>query len=167
MSKPRMQLLPFIQGSINLPHCSICPLPKQTRLQFPLMSASKSSCCFAMIHIDVWGPFHVPTHSGEKYFLTIVDDFSKTTWVYLMHFKVNVLQLTKSFFQFVRTQFSALVELFILIMPGISSIMNALPYLILWALYIKILVHILHNKMELLNASIDIYLALRFQSLYL
>lgn len=110
MSKTRMQLLPFIHGSINLPHCSICPISKQIRLQFPFISTSKSSCCFALIHIDVWGPFHAPTHNGERYFLTIVDDFSKSTWVYLMHFKVDVLQLLKNFFQQVRTQFSALVK---------------------------------------------------------
>lgn len=63
--------------------CSICPLAKQTRLSFPL-SFSKTSSIFDMIHLDVWGPYHVATHNGYKFFLTIVDDKSRMTWVYLM-----------------------------------------------------------------------------------
>ncbi|XP_073019436.1 uncharacterized protein [Primulina eburnea] len=41
----------------------------------------------------------------------IVDEFSKATWVYLMQFKVDVLQLLKNFFQLVKTQFSTLVKI--------------------------------------------------------
>lgn len=62
-----------------------------------------------MIHLDIWGPFHTSTHNGEKYFLTVADDFSKATWVYLMHFKIDVLQILKTFLRLVHTQFSATV----------------------------------------------------------
>ena len=57
-------------------HCSICPLAKQKKLSFP----SKNNICdnaFDLLHIDVWGPFAVPTTEGYKYFLTIVDDHTR------------------------------------------------------------------------------------------
>lgn len=29
------------------------------------------------IHSDFWGPARVPTHGGSRYFLTMVDDYSR------------------------------------------------------------------------------------------
>lgn len=63
--------------------CIVCLQAKQTRLPFPV-SNIKSTHCFDLIHIDVWGPYKEPTHQGYQYFLTIVDDFSRATWVYLL-----------------------------------------------------------------------------------
>lgn len=89
MSISRMQLLHFIQKSVNFPHCSVCPMSKQTLLHFPLLSSFHSFSCFDLLHVAIWGPFHVCTYKGEKYFLTLVDDFSKATWVYLMQSLYN------------------------------------------------------------------------------
>lgn len=35
---------------------------------------NKTSECFSLIHVDVWGPYHVPSSFGAIYFLMIVDD---------------------------------------------------------------------------------------------
>jgi len=58
--------------------CDICSKAKQHRLPFPVSSIT-STCIFELIHIDTWGPYHFKTHSGHRYFLTIVDDFSRST----------------------------------------------------------------------------------------
>jgi len=58
--------------------CTVCPCAKQTRLPFH-SSSIKSNACFDLIHVDVWGPYNTPTFDGNKYFLTIVDDFSRMT----------------------------------------------------------------------------------------
>lgn len=63
--------------------CKICPLAKQKRLSFP-SSPHISSNPFDLLHLDVWGPFHEPTPEGYKYFLTIDDDCTRATWVYLL-----------------------------------------------------------------------------------
>jgi len=39
-------------------------------------------CFFDLIHVDIWGPYFVPSFEGHGYFLTIVDDFSRFTWIY-------------------------------------------------------------------------------------
>jgi len=73
---------PFKQNN----NCIVCALARQTRLPFSTSSIS-SVKAFELIHCDIWGPFEVPSLSGAKYFLTIVDDFSRFTWVFLMHHK--------------------------------------------------------------------------------
>ena len=34
---------------------------------------------FDLVHIDIWGPFNVSTPARHKYFLTIVDDYTRAT----------------------------------------------------------------------------------------
>ena len=60
--------------------CSVCPLAKQKRLPFPA-SISSSSSYFDLIHANIWGPYSTPSLNGSKYFLTLVDDHSRCTWV--------------------------------------------------------------------------------------
>jgi hypothetical protein len=66
--------------------CDICALSKQCRLPFSSSSIS-SIRPFELIHCDIWGPYKIPSLSGAKYFLTIVDDYSRFTWVFFMHHK--------------------------------------------------------------------------------
>lgn len=36
-----------------------------------------------LVHSDVCGLMHVPTMSGNRYFLTFIDDCSRMCWIYL------------------------------------------------------------------------------------
>ena len=56
--------------------------------------------------MDVWGPYSIPTLDGYKYFLTIVDDATQATWLFLMKSKSDVRTLFQSFYAMVVTQFS-------------------------------------------------------------
>ena len=78
-------LVPEISFSSNKV-CDICPLAKQTRLPFGLSIISTKKP-FELIHCDIWGPFRVCSLSGAYYFLTVVDDYSRHTWIYPMRFK--------------------------------------------------------------------------------
>ena len=66
--------------------CDVCPLAKQTRLSFHVSTIS-SAKPFELIHCDIWGPHKFFSYSGARYFLTIVDDFSRYTWIFLMRHK--------------------------------------------------------------------------------
>ncbi|GAB2267394.1 hypothetical protein Dimus_038666 [Dionaea muscipula] len=48
---------------------------------------------------------------GTRYFLTIVDDFSRYTWVRLIRYKSDVSSHIKSFFSWVQTQFNTTVKI--------------------------------------------------------
>lgn len=106
----RMQLLLFLPKNDSLSHCSIFSVSKQSRLVFPRASISKSFSAFQLIHMDIWGPFHTPTYNGDRYFLTIVDDFSRETWIYLMQSKTDVQRLIRLFFAMVDNQFSKKIQ---------------------------------------------------------
>ncbi|XP_052880548.1 uncharacterized protein LOC128286842 [Gossypium arboreum] len=58
--------------------CSICPMARLSKLSFPI-STSRAETSFSLIHLDVWGPYRMPTHSGHHFFLTIVDDHTRMT----------------------------------------------------------------------------------------
>ena len=89
--------------------CEICPLAKQKRLPFN-KSSQISATCFDLIHCDSWGPFSVSTIDNCKYFLTIVDDCSRCTWVYLLKHKSQTQSILVGFCTMVETQFSKKVK---------------------------------------------------------
>ncbi|GJR77274.1 ribonuclease H-like domain-containing protein [Tanacetum coccineum] len=74
--------------------CDICHKAKQTREPFPLTD-HKSKSVGDMFHCDVWGPYRVVSKDGFRFFLTIVDDFSRAVWVYLLKSKVEVGEYVK------------------------------------------------------------------------
>jgi hypothetical protein len=89
--------------------CTVCPLAKQRRLVFPV-SSSNSNSVFELIHCDIWGPFAVSSINGSHYFLTIVDDFSRYTWIYLLHSKSQTSHIIQSFYSLVLTQFKVKIK---------------------------------------------------------
>ena len=91
------------------PCCDICHFSKQKRLSF-LVSTHFSKCVFDLVHCDLWGPFSVPAIEGYKYFLTIVDDYSRCTWVYLLKSKSETQALIQQFSTMVETQFNAKIK---------------------------------------------------------
>ena len=92
--------------------CTICPLAKQKRLSFP-SSISSSSSCFDLVHADIWGPYSTISLNGSKYFLTLVDDYSRCTWVYLMKNKSETSCLIQSFYNLIFTQFKVPIKIII------------------------------------------------------
>ncbi|GJU78256.1 putative RNA-directed DNA polymerase [Tanacetum coccineum] len=98
----------FIQCKTK-PPCTICPMAKHHILPFPI-SSSHASKSFELVHIDVWGPYKHHTCNKCRYFLTIVDDFSRATWTYLLPDKHHVSSTLKSFHSYVKTQFQTSIQ---------------------------------------------------------
>ena len=96
-------------NSVTFDACDICHYFKQHRLAFP-HSTFQSTCVFELIHLDVWGPYRQATHNNYSYFLTVVDDFSKATWVFLFTYKSQVPALIKNFIFYVHNQFKTSVQ---------------------------------------------------------
>jgi hypothetical protein len=115
ISNSRLQLIrdPVViqttRSTINEVPCSICPLARQHRLPFN-QSLHKSSFNFELIHCDLWGPCSVAAYDGSRYFLTIVDDLSRSTWVYLLRYKSDTRKFIESFCNLIHTQFGAKIK---------------------------------------------------------
>lgn len=113
LSDSRIKLLSQYDPSISVNTnncCTVCPLAKQRRLPFPV-SESTSNKIFDLVHCDIWGPFSTDSLNGVKYFLTIVDDFSRFTWVHLMVSKSQTRSLLVSFINLVANQFNTMVKI--------------------------------------------------------
>ncbi|KAL2251379.1 UNVERIFIED_CONTAM: Retrovirus-related Pol polyprotein from transposon RE1 [Sesamum indicum] len=89
--------------------CKICPLAKQHRMPFSL-SESCTKSVFELIHMDVWGPYRKHSVNNYEYMLTIVDDFNRSTWTYLMLHKSQTLSKLKQFYNMVSTQFDVKIK---------------------------------------------------------
>ncbi|GJY72121.1 ribonuclease H-like domain-containing protein [Tanacetum coccineum] len=83
LGHPADQVLDVLKTALNLNShyvsdhlCDTCNKAKQTREPFPL-SDHKSTKIGQLVHLDVWGPYKVVSRDGFRYFLTIVDDFSR------------------------------------------------------------------------------------------
>lgn len=89
--------------------CVTCPLGKLTKLPF---SHSQSHACspFELIHIEIWGPYKVQTRGGHRFFLTVVDDHTRTTWVTLLQHKSQAFETLLTFVKLAQTQFNSTVK---------------------------------------------------------
>lgn len=90
--------------------CVTCPLGKLTKLPFS-HSQSHVSSPFELIHIDIWGPYKVQTRVGHRFFLTVVDDHIRTTWVTLLQQKSQAFETLLTFVQLAQTQFNSTVKI--------------------------------------------------------
>ena len=90
-------------------HCDICHRAKQKKLTYTL-NPKLCSHPFDLLHIDVWRPFSDPTQEGYRYFLTIVDDHTRVTWVYLLKLKSDILTVFPDFIKMIETQYSTQVK---------------------------------------------------------
>nr|GEV25430.1 ribonuclease H-like domain-containing protein [Tanacetum cinerariifolium]GEX75113.1 ribonuclease H-like domain-containing protein [Tanacetum cinerariifolium] len=57
--------------------CEVCHKAKQTRKPFPL-NDHKTISLRDLINLDVWGPYRVTSIEGFRYFLTVVDDYTRS-----------------------------------------------------------------------------------------
>lgn len=111
-SHTRLLHLKNILPSFNNPSsepCTVCHMAKQKRLPFP-NNNNMSTIPFHLIHCDIWGPFTIASSNGFRYFLTIVDDATRCTWVYLMRNKSDVKLLLPSYISLVENQFNTKIK---------------------------------------------------------
>lgn len=67
----------------KLKMCEQCVLGKSKKLPYPTwVHISKNPLDY--IHSDLWGPSQIESIGGGKYFLTIMDDFSRKVWVSIL-----------------------------------------------------------------------------------
>lgn len=99
----------MIKGS-TIPICSICPKARLHRQSFPL-SNTRASRIFELVNVDIWVAYKCATYNGYRYFCTIVDDYSRATWIHLMSTKSNAFPLLQSFIAYVDNQFGFLVKI--------------------------------------------------------
>lgn len=90
--------------------CLVCPIAKQKRLFFLPSLNHMSIFIFDLIHCNVWDPFAQTTQDGFTYFLSIVDDSTRSTWIYLVKYKSKTRFVLKYFYNMICTQFNIKIK---------------------------------------------------------
>ena len=83
------KLSPLFKYKISeLLHCESCQFAKQNRIPCspkPYIPIS----LFSLIHSDLWGPSKISNISGAWWFMTLIDDHTRISWVYHMKEKTK------------------------------------------------------------------------------
>ena len=72
--------------------CDGCLVGKQRRSLFLREGQYRASKVLELVHGDLCGPITPATPAGNKYFLLIIDDFSRYMWIVLLKTKDQALQ---------------------------------------------------------------------------
>ncbi|KAB2622242.1 hypothetical protein D8674_024424 [Pyrus ussuriensis x Pyrus communis] len=81
--------LPEIQDSETV--CQSCALGKNHREPFPKESMWRAKEPLELIHSDVCGPMQTSSLSGNRYFITFIDDYSRILWCEAVNTSVYLL----------------------------------------------------------------------------
>nr|XP_043620989.1 uncharacterized protein LOC122592753 [Erigeron canadensis] len=109
LGHPADQVLNVLKLKLdNSSPCEVCLKAKHVREPFPL-SDHTSKAIGDLVHIDLWGPYRVTSREGYKLFLTIVDDFSRAVWVYILKTKAETFDNLMNFYNLLHTQFNVRV----------------------------------------------------------
>jgi len=97
--------LSLVRDSSNNVICDACPKGKSHQLSYPKSVSVVSSNPLELVFSDIWGP--APTSVGRHgYCVSFVDDYSKFTWIYLLHHKSKVFRCFHDFQNMVERQFN-------------------------------------------------------------
>lgn len=84
-------------------------MAKSHKLPFAL-SETTSFHPFDLVHKDVWGPSPIPSNKGYRYYLLIIDDFTRYSWLFPLYYKFEVKYAISNFKAYVSTQFHTTVK---------------------------------------------------------
>lgn len=90
--------------------CEACVLGKQHRFSSP-PSPSRARAPLDLLHSDVCGPLQVPSLSGRRYFLTVLDDCSKYAVVRFLGHKSDASQELQDVIIMAETQLGRTVKM--------------------------------------------------------
>jgi histone deacetylase 1/2 len=98
-----LQTFPFHCNKSDAHSCSSCRLGKHARLPFS-DSTTQIFFPFQIVHSDVWTS-PVYNHSGYKYYIVFLDDYTHYLWTIPLRNKSDVLPTVRAFISYVHTQF--------------------------------------------------------------
>jgi hypothetical protein len=88
--------------------CHACQLGRHVRLPFST-SQTHALHNFALIHCNLW-TYPIPSVSGFKYYLAVLDDHSHYLWTFPLRLKSDTFSTLAHFFSFVATKFGTTIK---------------------------------------------------------
>jgi hypothetical protein len=89
--------------------CNPCAL-SNSKHKVPNLVDSRSTEVFESIHTDVCRPVPNESYGGSRYFLTIIEDFSRFYWVFFLKCKSDTPISLRAIFNYVERQFGKTID---------------------------------------------------------
>lgn len=89
--------------------CDTCFNTNKKCLSFP-DSMTKTSKCLDLIHMDIQVAIFTPSLLGHKYFIIVINDFSRYCCIFLMKNESETSTLIKYFVTFIQTQLNTTIK---------------------------------------------------------
>lgn len=86
--------------------CPECPQVQAHYLPYPSFSTTKTLKSLELLWADVWSPSPYVSRLGFKYYLFIVDHFTRFTWFFSFKFESDVLSIFHSFITYAECFFN-------------------------------------------------------------
>jgi hypothetical protein len=74
--------------------------------------SERSKDLLGLVHSDVCGPMSISARDESRYFVTLIDDFSRYGYVYLMRYKSESFEKFKEFKPEVENQLGKKIKVF-------------------------------------------------------
>lgn len=95
--------------SSNVEFCDSCRMGKMHQRNFVSVTHSSKEPIY-VIHTDVWGPASVSSIEGYKYYLVMVDEFTRYSWIYPLKLKYDVKVIFSQFLSLTETHVGTRVK---------------------------------------------------------
>ncbi|KAL9999878.1 putative RNA-directed DNA polymerase [Helianthus debilis subsp. tardiflorus] len=117
LGHPGSQVLDILTRKFGFPchsnkqsFCNSCHLSNSKRLPF-YDSNSFTFSPFDIIHCDLWTS-PIPSKTGYKYYMVLIDNFSNFVWVYPLKYKSETFTTFTKFHRLIATQFNRNIKTF-------------------------------------------------------
>ena len=109
LGHPNMRVLMKVISTYGFPPLSInkttsCDTSKSHRLPYST-SSHQTTKPLEIIHSNLWGSSPIISHTGHKYYVIFIDDFTRYTWLYPLKLKSDVESVFLNFQLRVECQF--------------------------------------------------------------
>ena len=90
--------------------CSACQAGKQVGVHHPHKNIMMTDRPLELLHMDLFGPIAYISIGGSKYYLVIVDDYSRFTWVFFLQEKSQTQETLKGFLRRAQNEFGLRIK---------------------------------------------------------
>ena len=97
-------------SSLSSLNCELCQYAKLHCVHLSPRVNNRAFSPFELVHLDVWDQCPVVSPNGFQYFVTFVDDYSRTTWLYLMKNSSELFSHFRAFYAEIHTQFHVSIQ---------------------------------------------------------
>ena len=103
------KLCPQFSSLLSL-DCEFCQFAKYHCFSSRPRVNKRAGAPFELVHSNVWGPCPIVSLTGFCYFVTFFDDYSRTTWLYLIKNRSELFSHFRAFYAKIKTRFRTSVQ---------------------------------------------------------